>query len=123
MSQPEKVSFYFELCELRKRIKSSDEALILQLYVCEHQLCEEDQYLYGLNEVIEHLRKKHKLSFIIRPNRLGDSDGHGHVWYCFDCETKAGKNHKSFGSGKAIWDHLNRCHNFGYGLDKIKLET
>ena len=122
MSQPEKVSFYFEICELRKRIKLSDKAPILQLYVCEHRLCQGDQYLRGLNEVIEHLRKKHKLSFIKRPKRLGDSDGHGHVWYCDDCETNWGKNHRSFGSSKAIWDHLNRCHSFGYGLDKIKLE-
>ena len=117
MSQPEKVSFYFELCEPRKRVSLlSDAALISQRYVCEHQLCQDDQYLCGL------LRKKHKLPFIIRPNGLGDSDGHGHVWYCFDCGTKMGKNHKSFGSGEAMWDHLNSCHNYDYELDKIKPE-
>jgi hypothetical protein len=64
-----------------------------QLYACNDQLCQHDQDLYSLDEVIEHLRKKHKLSFIKRPNRLGISDGHGHVWYCFQCEAKTGKDH------------------------------
>ncbi|KAL3495001.1 hypothetical protein BJX62DRAFT_196661 [Aspergillus germanicus] len=32
-------------------------------------------------EAIEHLRRHHA-SFIHRPRRLG------HIWYCFDCESK-----------------------------------
>jgi hypothetical protein len=90
------------------------------LYSCEDQLCREDLDLHSLGETIEHLRKKHRLSFIRRPGSLGTSDSHGHVWYCFDCETKAGKNHRSFQSNKAMWDHLNDHHN--HQLDNIKLE-
>ena len=91
-----------------------------QLYACNDQLCQGDQDLYSLGEVIEHLRAKHKLSFIQRPRELGASDSHGYVWYCFHCSTKAGKDHRSFQSDKVIWDHLNICHD--YQLDKIKLE-
>lgn len=90
------------------------------LYTCEDQLCWEDQGLLSLSETIEHLRTKHRLSFIRRPNSLGTSDSHGHVWYCFNCETDIGKDHRSFQSNKAMWDHLNDCHN--YQLDNIKLE-
>lgn len=121
MSQTEKVSFQFELCN-RKGDGLSNEELISQLYDCEDQLCEGDQYLFGLDEVIEHLRKKHKRSFIKRPQGLGISDSHGHVWYCFDCEADTGKDHKSFKSGKDMWNHLNSCHNHNGELKKIKLE-
>ncbi|PMD59024.1 uncharacterized protein K444DRAFT_613812 [Hyaloscypha bicolor E] len=91
-----------------------------QLYACKDQLCEDYQDLHSLGEIIKHLRTKHKLSFIRRPQSLGISDSHGHVWYCFHYETKRGKDHRSFQSDKAIWDHLNDRHD--YQLDKIKLE-
>jgi hypothetical protein len=35
-----------------------------ELYACNKQLCEDDQDLYGLDEIIEYLRIKYKLSFI-----------------------------------------------------------
>lgn len=90
-----------------------------QLYTCEDWLCQNDQDLDGVGEVIEHLRTKHGLSFIRRPQSLGVADSHGHIWYCFDCETKMGKNHKSFQSHTAMWDHLNACHDFQ--VDKIQI--
>ncbi|KFY60916.1 hypothetical protein V496_05223 [Pseudogymnoascus sp. VKM F-4515 (FW-2607)] len=93
-----------------------------KLYDCEDQLCKYDQYLSGLDEVIEHLRQKHQLSFIRRPQGLGISDSHGHVWYCFHCEDKTGKDHRSFGSSEDMWRHLNSCHNYNGELKKIKLE-
>jgi hypothetical protein len=102
------------------RLLSFREALMSQLYTCNDQLCEDDQDLDGLDEVIEHLRTKHKLAFIQRPNKLGTSDGHGHVWYCFQCETNAGKDHRSFQSDAAMWDHLNDCHD--YQLPTITFE-
>jgi hypothetical protein len=90
----------------------------MSLYACKDQLCQNNQDLYSVGEIIEHLRKKHKLLFIQRPNSLGIADSHGHVWYCFDCETKWGKDHRSFQSDKAMWHHLNDRHD--YQLDKIK---
>lgn len=94
------------------------------LFTCNDRLCHDplDLHgldLYGLGEVIEHLRSKH-LSFIRRPNALGFSDSHGHVWYCFHCESKTGNDHRSFQSDKAMWDHLNDRHD--HQLDGIKLE-
>ncbi|CAG8952051.1 hypothetical protein HYFRA_00000787 [Hymenoscyphus fraxineus] len=67
-----------------------------------------------LDEVIEHLRSAHKLTYIRRPNRLGIPDTHGHLWYCFHvkCETREGKDHRSFRSDGAMWDHLNACHDW-----------
>jgi hypothetical protein len=65
------------------------------------------RYLWDLGQVIDHLRGVHGWRFIRRPYALGFSDSHGHLWYCFGCDTKLGKGHKSFRSDKAIWDHLN----------------
>lgn len=81
------------------------------------RLCEGDQDLYSLNKTIEHLRAKHGLWFIIRPNRLGNPDSHGHVWYCFLCETSH-KDHRSFKSPNDMWKHLSHCHN--HELGKIR---
>jgi len=89
-----------------------------QLYACEDQLCQHDLNLYYLDEIIEHLRKKH-LSFIRRPRALGSRDSHGHLWYCYRCETEI-KDHRSFQSNKDMWKHLNSCHY--HELDKVKLE-
>jgi len=114
-------------CELGKQfyiqlpsLISFEEVLMPQLYSCEDQLCQYDQDLDSHDVLIEHLRKKHKLSFIKRPYGLGSPDRHGHVWYCFRCETKTGKDHRRFQSDKAMWEHLNRCHD--NELDKINLE-
>lgn len=38
----------------------------------------------------------------------------------FRCKTKTGKDHRSFRSDKATWDHLKDCHD--YEIDKINLE-
>jgi hypothetical protein len=63
----------------------------------------------GLQEVIEHLRGCH-VSFIGRPGSPGQVDGHGHMWYCFDCDSCTFSNHRSYDSDKAMWDHLNQNH-------------
>jgi hypothetical protein len=81
-----------------------------QLYACYDRLCQDDMRLYSLGEAIEHLRSKHKLSFIRRPFGLGVPDSHGWIWYCFHCEKDTGKDHRSFRSDKAMWDHLRDRH-------------
>jgi hypothetical protein len=78
-------------------------------YTCTRMFCEEQEF-ENLGEVIEHLRGTHKLEFIKRLGRLGDRDGHGHVWHCFNCDTHWNKNHRSYNSDRAMWDHLNDCH-------------
>ena len=90
-----------------------------QLYDCLDQSCQDLQYLSGLDEVIDHLRKKHRLNFIRRLYGLGDADDQGLVWYCEYCQSQKGHSHRSFESDKAMWDHLNDRH--GYKLDKIRL--
>jgi hypothetical protein len=77
-------------------------------YKCTDQRCNE-LYLWNKGEVIEHVRTHGEIS-IDRPAALGVSDNHGHLWYCFNCETKLGKNHRSFQSDEAMWSHLNDCH-------------
>lgn len=60
-------------------------------------------------QAIEHLRAKH-VSFIGRP-KFGQTDAHGHYWYCFDCGSGL-KNHRSFNSDKAMWSHLKASHSY-----------
>ena len=78
-------------------------------YSCTEKSCDDDLYLKDLGEIIEHLRGIHGHNFISRPP-LGMSDSHGHGWYCFGCDGKLGKDHRSFGSDKAMWNHLNARH-------------
>jgi hypothetical protein len=63
-----------------------------------------------LGQVIEHFRREHHPHSVKRPNALGVADSHGHLWYCFWCVGAYGKDHKSFGSDQAMWNHLNQCH-------------
>ena len=58
--------------------------------------------------VIEHLRGSHT-DFIKRPGRLGTTDSHGHIWYCFECEGPL-NDHRSYDSDIAMLNHLNQCH-------------
>jgi hypothetical protein len=88
-----------------------------QSYVCTNQRCKERE-LQDLGEVIDHLRT-HGGILISRPAALGVSDSHGHLWYCFSCETNLAKDHRSFRSDRAMWDHLNACH--GHMLHGIRL--
>jgi hypothetical protein len=81
-----------------------------QLYYCQGQGC--DYGPYQLDETIEYIRSKHQLYFIQRPNKVGVPDLHGHLWYCFKCDTRMGKGHRSYQTHKAMWDHLNHCHNY-----------
>lgn len=64
----------------------------------------------SMGQAIDHIRAKHA-SFIRRPGRLGETDTHGHYWYCFDCET-ALKDHRSFDSDEAMWRHLEHSHSY-----------
>ncbi len=69
-------------------------------------------HLQDLGEVIEHLRGIHGHRFIQRPSSLGMFDTHGNCWYCFKCSGKLDKDHRSFKSDKAMWDHQNARHDF-----------
>jgi hypothetical protein len=80
-----------------------------QSYMCTDQRCYELS-LWNKGEVIEHVRTTHREKWIIRPAALGVSDSHGRLWYCFNCETRLGKDHRSFQSDEAMWSHLNDCH-------------
>lgn len=82
-----------------------------QLYDCIDEACENNPYMNGLGEVIEHLRDKHGLKrYITRPSALGNTDSHEHVWYCDQCDDRTGKGHKSFDSHRAMWQHLQSRH-------------
>lgn len=65
--------------------------------------------LKGIQQTIEHVRRYHA-SFIRRPGRLGDFDTHGHMWYCFDCESRTLNDHRSYDSDRAMWNHLQQSH-------------
>ena len=69
-----------------------------------------NEQLTSLAGIIEHLRRQHKLRFISRPAALGSQDDHGNSWYCFSCTTRWEKDHRSFRSDRAMWDHLNAKH-------------
>ncbi|UZP38737.1 hypothetical protein NXS19_006553 [Fusarium pseudograminearum] len=51
-------------------------------------------------EAIEHLRAMH-VTFIRRAGSLGQTDAHGHCWYCKECDTDW-KDHRSFNSNEVI---------------------
>jgi hypothetical protein len=89
------------------------------LYACNDYDCQYNEHIYSLNEITEHLRQKH-VPNIRRPSRLGIPDNHGNVWYYFQCEGTAGKDHRSFRSDIAMWGHLNSKHD--HELDSISLE-
>lgn len=105
---------------LSSLISQAPRTVMPKSWACNDRGCGYDDYpdyypldLDSLDEVIEHLRSKHKLSYFIqRPHGVGVPDNHGHVWYCFHvrCKTRRGKEHRSFPSDKAMWAHLNDCH-------------
>jgi hypothetical protein len=63
----------------------------------------------GLMLMLEHARKCSG-GADIRRGRLGEPDAHGHLWYCFSCDNKTGKGHKSFDSDQGMCDHLRAVH-------------
>ena len=60
-----------------------------------------------IEDAIEHARKDH--IDIRRPGAVGCSDSHGHVWYCFSCETDW-NDHRSFDSHEAMFRRMRECH-------------
>jgi hypothetical protein len=81
-------------------------------YTCNQdgQACQ-NFYTEDYAEVIEHIRSIHGLrDSIRRADALNVADTHGNLWYCFDCIGRVHVNHKSFKSNRAMWDHLNKCH-------------
>lgn len=80
---------------------------------------EHGKEIIDTGEAIEHLRAKH-VTFIGRPGRLGQTDTHGHCWYCFDCESDW-KDHRSFNSNESMWRHLKDKHSYiaDYCLDLL----
>lgn len=91
-----------------------------KVFSCEDRRCNEKEKFHDLGETIEHLRNDHKLSFIKRPFGLGVSDSHGHVWYCFQCNTDFGKDHRSYQSDQAMWDHLNNKHDHQFSVIEVR---
>ena len=88
-------------------------------YECRDSFCE-GIVLQHLEEVIEHVRGFHTLHRIQRPGALGQPDSHGHVWYCSRCGNAMGKDHRSFNSDSAMWQHLQTHDDLDVG--KIKPE-
>ncbi|OJJ45028.1 hypothetical protein ASPZODRAFT_134461 [Penicilliopsis zonata CBS 506.65] len=65
-------------------------------------------YFWSAAEILEHLRDHHA-SFIGQPGLPGVMDSHGHIWYCFECESHSTK-HRGFDSDQAMLDHLKQRH-------------
>ena len=64
---------------------------------------------WGFDEVVEHMRGAHSnYDWIRRPNVI---DNHGHLWYCFRCKGKSAQDHRSYDSGRAMWNHIRDQHN------------
>ncbi|PGH30874.1 hypothetical protein GX50_06375 [[Emmonsia] crescens] len=75
------------------------------LYTCtEHEIV-----CMALDGVVEHLRAYHT-QLIKRPGALGVQDSHGHMWYCFICDSDPFKDHRSYNSHTAMWAHLQHKH-------------
>ena len=72
---------------------------------CLSPVRQEVQAKVEIHDIGKHLRKYHRLDI-----RLAESDSHGHSWYCFSCNSKSGKNHRSFDSDQALFDHLRTVH-------------
>ena len=67
------------------------------------------------HNVIEHLNKQHKCSWIRQPRAVNGCDYYGQVWYCFKCEDRQRcKTHRSFQSDRAFLSHLQNNHNDEY---------
>lgn len=80
-------------------------------YTCSSIRCQRF-YTEDLGEVVEHIRRAHDNGSLKRPQALGTPDAHGHVWYCFECESRSGNDHSSFNSDQAIWAHLSCRHEY-----------
>jgi len=84
----------------------------------EYTCTECSKHMNSMEEVAKHLRRnKTKCNYVdVRASvgGPGRADNHNHVWYCFSCE-KDWKDHRSFNSSKALFQHLKDCHE-----DKIK---
>lgn len=67
--------------------------------------------IFGLMDMLNHIRRCYRHRVDLRhSNHLGEEDAHGHLWYCFSCEDKTGKDHRSFDSHQAMYDHLTAVH-------------
>jgi hypothetical protein len=65
-----------------------------------------DNSFASASKLAKHIRNKHGVDM----RCTGQScDSHGHVWYCFKCETLL-KDHRSFNSDNAAFDHVLDCH-------------
>ena len=69
---------------------------------------EDDRLTFdSLFDLCKHLRRKHYLDVRFSGE---DADAHGHCAYCFACEGKNNKNHRSFDSGDALLSHIQSKH-------------
>jgi hypothetical protein len=80
-------------------------------YGCADIRCQQF-YSENLSGAIEHVRRAHSNGSLKRPHALDTPDTHGHLWYCFECESRSGNDHSSYDSDQAMWDHLSRRHEY-----------
>eukprot|EP01084_Bolivina_argentea_P067176 122397_1 len=73
-----------------------------------HENASHNMKLYKLGYEIEKLRIDYPHS-IKRPSAVGMADSHGHIWYCFACETIV-NYHRSFDTHQAMYNHLKSNH-------------
>jgi hypothetical protein len=93
------------------RIRKKKNFIMPQGYGCADARCQHF-YTEDLSGVIEHVRRAHNDGLLKRPHALGTPDTHGHLWYCFECDSRSGNDHSSYDSDQAMWDHLSRCHEY-----------
>lgn len=79
-------------------------------YTCKHETPSCQQFRSAsLNEALDHLSKHDSHKFLNFSKFLPVPDSRGNIWYCYACERKSGRKHRSFRSDQAVWDHLVAC--------------
>ena len=79
----------------------------VQMYYCKDCSTVDTDAEFHSYDLAKHLRKHHGVD-IHTTSYISDS--HGHSWYCFSCNSKSRKNHRSFDSDQALFDHLRTVH-------------
>ena len=80
----------------------------MQMYDCKDcsKVCTDAEF-QSEYDLAKHLRKHHGVDI---HTSSYETDSHGHSWYCFSCNSKSGKDHRSFDSDQALFDHLRTVH-------------
>jgi hypothetical protein len=80
----------------------------MSLYAMQPQCKECDETFDNDTLLFKHIRKQHHLD--VRDCAGPSCDKHGHCCYCFECDTRSGKNHRSFDSYSALEQHMSCVH-------------